>query len=88
MATIVRSKTGSRSKDNMCIDCGKSVGEKEKGLECELCLEWYHSRCQGIGDELYKAMGPQKSVHWFCQNCNKEAVKKPNGRRWMGKSQC
>lgn len=70
------SRRGSGKKtEDICSECQKVVGEKDKGLECELCKEWFHSRCQGISDEAYRVIGIQETVHWFCLQCNKEAIK-------------
>jgi len=53
-----------------CGNCLKLVKEKEKGIQCELCDDWFHAPCVDLPDEAYKLLGKLEAVHWFCQKCN------------------
>lgn len=47
-------------------------------MQCELCEEWKHAKCDKVSDELYKALGDnteETRLHWFCKDCNSKAVK-------------
>ena len=60
-----------RDRDNeKCGSCSKSVSEKEKGVQCELCEEWFHTSCVNISDELYRCFSKNDGLHWFCVKCN------------------
>ena len=52
-------------KDEKCGVCEKGVGEKEQGIQCELCEKWYHAGCVKIPEEVYKVLGKLSSLHWF-----------------------
>ena len=53
----------------------KYVGEKEAGIQCELCEKWWHTGCVKIPDEVYKVLGKIPNLHWFCETCNSGARK-------------
>ena len=52
----------------------KSVVEKrtEKGVQCELCELWFHSKCEDIHDDTYKLLNQDK-IHVYCGRCDKAA---------------
>jgi len=58
-------------KGDKCANCSKSVGEKEMGIQCEICSAWFHSKCVDISAEVYSFMEKNKNVHWYCDSCNK-----------------
>ncbi len=59
-----------------CGKCNKMVTTKDKALECEICLTWFHTKCHNIPKALYDAMTMDNSnCHWYCDNCNKGAHK-------------
>jgi chromosome segregation ATPase len=45
----------------------------EKGVQCELCEEWFHCKCEGVLEETYKIM-KQEKVHFYCGRCDKNVV--------------
>jgi len=53
--------------DEVCDVCGGSV--EESGIQCELCDYWYHYKCVGFLEDVYKAL-TFDSVHWYCKHCN------------------
>ncbi len=57
-----------------CGSCLKDV--TSEGVCCDLCGNWYHCRCQGISEQLYKALKQfKKELHWFCRGCHAGAEK-------------
>ena len=51
--------------------CGKLVQNNALGgIECEVCLKWYHPLCQGIGDDAYAAIKAH-NLFWMCDTCKK-----------------
>jgi hypothetical protein len=85
-ATMPRVASTSKAKDGKpeevaaakncekCEDCGKSVLDHDKGLQCEACEAWFHASCQGMSEDTYKIVG-QSCIHWFCKNCDKAVSK-------------
>ena len=50
-----------------CGVCCKAVSDSDIGLECEICEQWFRSKCQDVTDYLYKMISQHSnSVHWFC----------------------
>jgi len=43
-------------KGDKCANCNNSVGEKEVGIQCEICSRWFHSKCVDISAEVYSFM--------------------------------
>lgn len=53
-----------------CSVCCKPVKCNQKGLYCDLCNRWCHSRCSDVSDIQYahlSALGPESP--WYCQAC-------------------
>jgi len=44
-------------------DCNKVVHEREKGLLCEVCNEWYHIKCQNVSAETYSFLQKDVGIH-------------------------
>ena len=57
-----------------CGECSTVV--TEKGLQCEVCLTWFHlSPCTAVPEALYKAISKHptvKSLKWFCKKCEEK----------------
>jgi PHD-finger len=59
-----------------CGVCTEEVKEGEKGVQCDDCKVWFHTKCVSIDPKVYQAMTGFKSVnksalYWFCGECNK-----------------
>jgi len=65
----------SAKEDVKCGICVKNVGDKEPGIQCELCEKWWHTSCVKISDDVYKVLGKIPNLHWFCELCNSGAQK-------------
>ena len=68
----------------------KGVKGNEAGLECDLCHYWFHTKCEGVGADLYKALqkfeeavrvgrSSSAAIKWYCDSCAR-TVEKVNGR--------
>lgn len=53
-----------------CVTCSQVVRDDDNGMQCEICEEWYHAKCQNINDEGYKVLG-MENIHWYCIGCNR-----------------
>jgi PHD-finger len=57
---------------------GKDGKEEDKWIMCELCNQWSHTTCVNLEDSEYellrKSKRGTKQLHWFCQDCNMQAV--------------
>ena len=60
---------------SMCGSCQMRANSKDRVIECEVCLLWYHIECQKVPVKLYEALTDGgDSCAWYCQAC-KEGVK-------------
>ena len=48
--------------------CDKVIGAKEKSIQCEACLEWYHPKCQKLTTEAFNAIN-DLDLPWLCKTC-------------------
>ena len=73
----------------VCLCCKKGVKGNEAGLECDLCHYWFHTKCEGVGADVYKALQKfeeavrvgraNSAIKWYCDSCAR-TVEKVNGR--------
>lgn len=54
-----------------CPLCSCAVGDTDAALCCESCKAWFHTKCEKIDEEAYDVLRKYKSLHWFCNVCNK-----------------
>jgi hypothetical protein len=59
-----------------CGMCKGEVKEGDKGVECDSCSKWFHSKCAAVDPKLYVALTNFKSsknsgLYWYCGVCNK-----------------
>ena len=69
------SRRGSSKDQEKCGQCNKAVTDRDSGVLCEMCENWYHTSCEGISEEVYKVLGKTDALHWFCKRCNSGVVK-------------
>src|SRR5664279_301705 len=60
--------------DDKCGHCLKLVSEQDGGVMCDICSLWFHNRCQGVSESMYKALKQfNKELYWFCKDCRQGA---------------
>ena len=62
-------KASRNTEDSKCGSCTKVVSDQDKGVCCDICDAWYHCKCQGVVEPMYKALQQYPDLRWFCQNC-------------------
>lgn len=66
-----------------CKKCNTDIESTQQSVGCELCGTWFHAKCVGLSETLFKAVRDEATratddsgLHWFCpQPCNKLAKK-------------
>lgn len=48
--------------------CLQEVTWSDKGIMCDSCDQWYHTQCQGVGNDTYSMLADSKHV-WYCLRC-------------------
>ena len=51
-----------------CGVCNKAVRRNQKGIQCDHCDLWYHTKCCSIGDKMYQILA-NSSCTWMCVDC-------------------
>ena len=74
------SENNSRANQNgKCKDCNPRVTFPGRGIEYELCKNWFHARCQKISNEVYANM---QDVVCLCICCsNQQTVERYEGMK-------
>ena len=47
------STSGTGKEEVKCPDCSKVVSKSDAGIQCEVCEDWFHPKCQKITDDVY-----------------------------------
>jgi hypothetical protein len=50
-----------------CYVCNESVLWTEKGVACDRCDQWFHTKCINMSTQTY--IGLDNSANWFCNKC-------------------
>ena len=54
--------------------CHKPVlNDEQGGIECEICLAWYHPACQNLHDDAYETVH-KYSLFWICMECRRSVA--------------
>ena len=59
-----RSQESVSDEEEMTMSCKCPESKKEvaeEGVKCEMCDNWYHSKCQGVSKALYGALQEEVS---------------------------
>ena len=56
-----------------CKVCSKPVRRNQRGVQCDVCDEWLHTRCVGISNAQYSEL-KQSDDPWCCTCCLGEAL--------------
>ena len=53
-----------------CRSCKHTVRANQRGIFCECCYFWYHTKCINMSDDEYSRLGSRRC----CNKCFKEAL--------------
>ena len=56
-----------------CGICHRPVKSNQKGIPCDCCSYWPHTRCIGMSDDEYHALSLSDDP-WCCATCLSEAL--------------
>ena len=56
-----------------CGVCSAPVKSNQRGIQCDVCANWLHTRCIGISNDLYEDL-KLSDESWCCKQCLDEAV--------------
>ena len=56
-----------------CGVCSAPVKSNQRGIQCDVCANWLHTRCIGIANDLYEDLR-LSDESWCCKRCLDEAV--------------
>ena len=59
---------------NKCATCAKNVVKNDMGVQCGVCLNWWHAKCEDISELNYVFL-KDRQTHWYCKGCNAGALK-------------
>jgi len=67
---MAKASRGSVSDEkSLCLECNAKVLKKDSGMQCEICEKWWHAKCIGVPEEVYKVI-QLDNFHWYCNECN------------------
>ena len=52
-----------------CSLCKGPVKSNQRGIQCDSCDFWFHSRCLGMNNDEYQQLA-NSSCSWICPNCD------------------
>ncbi len=52
-----------------CGDCQKPVKSNQKGIQCDVCDLWYHTKCLKMCDTEYFRFANDVTIPWECSDC-------------------
>ena len=71
----VMASSGEKVSSDLCLRCKKDVLEGEKGIVCGGCEFWFHTKCEKVSAELYRAIMNFEEkkdggrIVWYCACC-------------------
>ena len=58
-----------------CGKCNEIVNDESKAVCCDCCSLWFHVKCEGITDTIYRCLNVGGDhVHWYCRSWNNKAL--------------
>ena len=67
LSNDIERNPGPRTPKFPCGICTKAVRWNDKGVACDSCNSWFHTKCIGMCDEIYHALAPD--ISWHCFTC-------------------
>lgn len=52
-----------------CGVCSNPVKSNQKGIQCDLCDQWYHINCEHMPNSIYDSLSSSVDS-WFCSSCS------------------
>ncbi len=53
-----------------CGICQKPVRKNQKGIQCDICNLWHHTKCIKMPDDVYFRLGENIDEPWECDSCH------------------
>ena len=53
------------------LTCGLEVKNNQQGMQCDLCLSWFHALCQDVSKTAYNALTKHASLAFICHGCKR-----------------
>ena len=60
-------------KNGLCPCYSRKVTYRSKGVECEICQNWYHLKCGKMSNDVYASI---TELFWYCESCCRAKNKK------------
>ena len=57
-----------------CRICNKYVASNHRGIECNICNNWIHAKCNRLGIKDYDNFQTDESLKFNCMQCLKETL--------------
>ena len=57
-----------------CRICNKYVASNHRGIECTICNNWIHAKCNRLDDKDYDNFQTDESLKFNCAQCLKETL--------------
>lgn len=73
-SSATESGSATVNKKDKCICCQHVVTSSDKGIQCDLCDNWFHAECQEVKDSSYNALIDDQwdnQLIWYCKCCKK-----------------
>jgi len=67
--SLRQSKQDREDGNDLCGQCFKMVGDSDEGLMCDQCKCWYHRKCIGMEEGLYRTLSGLENFDWYCDAC-------------------
>ena len=75
-------QTQGKEKGDFCRICHECMSEKDKGIKCDACESWYHTKCLKMSDASYKLL-KKENLPWVCLKCIKAQREENNLRELL-----
>ena len=65
-----------------CPGCNRTVAKNHRAVNCDICLKWYHIKCEEISPKQYKNFMRKSDIDQFfftCSACHLESLPFPDG---------
>lgn len=60
--------------EDKCGFCAEMVTNQHKGVKCDGCKLWIHTKCGKISKRLYQTLEEEDDQLWFCKECKPKII--------------